>query len=157
MVEAAAAKITVDELARRFGPAAHVAPYGDCLIVDGTKFDPDWEAELADQGYRVYYGMAAGRAVTMVKLSKAVPEGKVVYVPPAPSALAKKDPPAAASTASPQKKKYVLKGPTWTPQEQAELLQCYDKLVAEFGTYGMGCKKGKLNLIAWMFLEGWKS
>ena len=92
MVEAAASKITVDELKARFGPVVHVAPYGECLVVDGKLFDPDWEAELADQGIRCFESSAAGRVVTLVKLNRAVPEGKVVYVPPHPT-----DPPPAAA------------------------------------------------------------
>jgi len=113
MVEAshANAKISLEELTEKFGPAAHVAPYGDCLIVDGKEFNPDWEAELADQGYRCYESSVSGRAVTLIKLARAVPPGKTVYVPPKAA-----DPPAKAPP---------------------DLLQEYDRLVAESGTYGV--------------------
>jgi hypothetical protein len=72
----------LDELTLRFGPSKVVAPWGDCLVVQGTEFDPDWEAELADLGYRCHFGSLDNHAVTFVQLKKLVAPGKTVYVPP---------------------------------------------------------------------------
>jgi hypothetical protein len=75
--------ISVDELKQRFGPSLSVAPYGECLVIQGSEFDPDWEADLGDQGFACHFGDLDGRPVTFVQLKKAVAPGKVVYVPPA--------------------------------------------------------------------------
>ena len=77
--------VTISELKEKFGPTLDVAPYGECIVIQGTKFDPDWEAELGDLGYACHFGSLDGHAVTFVQLKKAVAPGKVVYVPPAAS------------------------------------------------------------------------
>lgn len=121
--------ISIDELKTRFGPPINVAPYGECIIVPGIEFDPDWEAELADQGYKCFLSEISGRPITLVKLNRAVPEGKVVYVPP--TQKVNPAPAATPQSTTPEKKKYALKGPTWTPEDEAELLITYDHLVSE--------------------------
>jgi hypothetical protein len=75
--------ISVDVLLQRFGPALDVKPWGECIVVQGSEFDPDWEAELGDLGFRCHFGSLDGHAVTFVQLKKAVAPGKTVYVPPA--------------------------------------------------------------------------
>ena len=82
--------ISIDELQRRFGPAVNVAPYGECLVIHGVDFNPDWEAELGDLGYKCFLTNINERPVTLVKLKKAVPDGKAVYVPPTARAAASK-------------------------------------------------------------------
>ena len=62
--------ISIDELTKRFGPSHVVAPYGDCLVVQGSEFDPDWEAELGDLGYACYFGDLDAHAVTFVQLKQ---------------------------------------------------------------------------------------
>ena len=74
-------KVSIAELKEKFGPSHDVAPYGECIVVQGTEFNPDWEAELGDQGYKCHFGDLDGHAVTFVQLKKAVGEGKAVYVP----------------------------------------------------------------------------
>lgn len=80
--QAAPKPVTIDWLKETFGSPVNVAPYGECIVVQGDRFDPDWEAELGDQGFRCHFTDLDMRAVTLVQLKKAVAEGKVVYVPP---------------------------------------------------------------------------
>jgi hypothetical protein len=74
--------VSVDELKARFGPALVVAPFGECIVIPGVEFDPDWEVSLGDKGYMCHFTDLDGHAVTLVQLKKAVAEGKAVYVPP---------------------------------------------------------------------------
>jgi hypothetical protein len=74
--------ISIDELKQRFGPSLSVAPYGECIVIQGDKFNPDWEADLGDLGFACHNGDLDGHVVTFVQLKKAVAPGKVVYVPP---------------------------------------------------------------------------
>jgi ribosomal protein S27E len=73
--------VTFEELSTQY-PIEDVAPWGSCLIVPGAEFDPDWEVTLGDQGFRCHFTDLNGKAVTLVQKRKAVPDGKVVYVPP---------------------------------------------------------------------------
>jgi len=60
--------ITVKELEAKF--AVRDTPYGKCIVVPGDEFDPDWEAELAEQGYSIIetdFGDPA-KPITLVKL-----------------------------------------------------------------------------------------
>jgi hypothetical protein len=75
---------SIEELKQDYGDTVTSMPLygGDCLVIPGTEFNPDWEAELGDQGFRCHFGSLNNRAVTFVQLKKAVAPGKVVYVPP---------------------------------------------------------------------------
>jgi hypothetical protein len=74
--------MTVEELKKRF-PVKDVAPYGSCIVVPGAEFDPDWETELDEQGYKCHMTDIYGKPVTLVKLKSAgKSEGeKEVYQP----------------------------------------------------------------------------
>jgi hypothetical protein len=74
--------ITVESLKAKF-PVKDVAPYGSCIVVPGAEFDPDWEAELDEQGYKCHMTDIYGKPVTLVKLKSAgKSEGeKEVYQP----------------------------------------------------------------------------
>ena len=74
----------IEELKSRFPDVKNVAPYGSCLVVPGAEFDPDWEAQLADQGFMCHEAVLDRKPVTLVKLAKNGGDGeKVVYEPPA--------------------------------------------------------------------------
>jgi hypothetical protein len=77
--------VSIEKLTEKFGPSKDVKPWGSCLVVQGTEFDPDWEAELGDLGYRCHFGTLDQHAVTFVQLKKTVAPGKSVYVPPKPT------------------------------------------------------------------------
>jgi hypothetical protein len=84
--------VTVDELKTKF-PVRDVAPYGQCIVVPGDEFDPDWEAELDEQGYSIIetdFGDPA-KPVTLVKLKSRMKADspKEVYHPE-PNALPQK-------------------------------------------------------------------
>ncbi len=101
--------VLIDELTEKFGPALEVAPWGSCIVVQGTEFDPDWEAELADLGFNCHFGSLDNHAVSFVQLKKSVASGKVVYVPPKPE-----DPVLAAAG-----RVY------WSPEENAYLMELW--------------------------------
>ena len=68
--------VTIEWLTEKFGPAVPVALFGECLVIPGSDFNPDWEADLGDQGYRCHFGSYENRAVTFVPTKKAVPPPK---------------------------------------------------------------------------------
>jgi hypothetical protein len=74
--------ITVEELKAKF-PVRDVRPYGECIVVPGAEFDPDWEYFLGEQGYKCHMSDIDGKPVTLVKLKSAgKSEGeKEVYQP----------------------------------------------------------------------------
>ena len=118
-----------DELKQKFGPPLDVKPYGLTIVVQGSEFNPDWEAELGDRGYACHFGKLDKHPVVFVPLKRTVAEGKAVYVPPKVPEIGKAQPMV-------EKKKYALKGPTWTGEDEAELLKAYDDLVLEGKKYG---------------------
>jgi hypothetical protein len=63
--------ITLEELKQKY-PVKDVAPYGSCIIVPGSEFNPDWEAELDDQGVKVFMTSLDQRPVTLVQVKKQV-------------------------------------------------------------------------------------
>jgi hypothetical protein len=76
-------KISVDLLRAKF-PVQKFTLYGECIVVPGTQFDPDYEAILADQGIKCVNTDVDGVQVTLVRLKKPAGEGeKVVFEPPA--------------------------------------------------------------------------
>ncbi len=147
--------VSIEELKQRFGPPLSVAPYGECLIVQGAEFDPDWEVALGDQGFKCFNVTLDAHPVTLVQLKKRVAEGKVVYIPPAKSPkdarsnsvidgekevekMEKNEPKKAERTeALRERKQGGKRGLNWTPKEDAELLKTYDKLVSEGKRWGM--------------------
>ncbi|MGD6807572.1 MAG: hypothetical protein ACQCN4_11505 [Candidatus Bathyarchaeia archaeon] len=74
--------VSVEELQARFGDPVVVAPWGECIIVPSGQFEESWRAELAALGLVCRLSDWDRRAVVLVQLKKAVPEGKTVYVPP---------------------------------------------------------------------------
>lgn len=69
--------ITVEELMQKW-PRENISPYGDCIVIPGAEFDPDWEVFLGEQGYRCINTDHQGRKVTLVKLKQ------VKLIPPQP-------------------------------------------------------------------------
>src|ERR1035437_5091184 len=56
------------ELTEKFGPALDVPGVGLCLAISGEFFDPDWEAELSDQGFTVLFETWDNHPMTVVPL-----------------------------------------------------------------------------------------
>jgi transposase-like protein len=69
MTEDLAQKLDVEELKKRFSVRT-VPPYGQCIVIPGSEFDPDWEVYLDDQGYRCFMTTLDGSPMTLVRLSK---------------------------------------------------------------------------------------
>ena len=89
--------ITVEELKAKFA-VRDMPPHGKCIVVPGDEFDPDWEAELDEQGYSIIetdFGDPA-KPVTLVKLKSRMKADspKEVYHPE-PNALPQKRKPVA--------------------------------------------------------------
>lgn len=146
--------ISIDKLKSDFGPPVHVPLHGECIVVPGDLFDPDWEACLADQGYVCYESKVEGKPVTYVRLAKIL---GINHTPPKPAKveskievtnggekekmemenivnLEKEEP--VVSSNPVEKKKYSLKKPDWTKEQIADLLNEYDKLVSDCKKYG---------------------
>jgi hypothetical protein len=70
----------LEVLQEKFGPSLQVAPWGDCLVIQGPEFNPDWEFELGDQGFRCHFGIQDDHPVTYVQFKKIVARGQTVYV-----------------------------------------------------------------------------
>ena len=136
VMQAAPKPVTINWLKETFGPSLNVAPYGECIVIQGDKFDPDWEAELADQSFKCHFGDLDGHAVTFVQLKRVAAEGKVVYVPPKKPAVIPEvhdngEVKETEKTVEVEKRKYALRGPAWTDEDEVELLKEHDRLVSE--------------------------
>lgn len=128
------AKISLAELREKFGPTKNVQPYGDCIIVQGDQFDPDWEAYLAKERARCFFGELDGHPVVFVKPRQQLPPGKSEYVPPSPVVKPVAAEPVKATV--PASRKIAKMGPDWSDKEMAELLYQFDLLAAQGKAYG---------------------
>jgi hypothetical protein len=108
----------LEDLKLKF-PMREVVPYGFCIVVPGAEFDPDFEAELGDQGYKCFDTFIDGKPVTLVRVVKAEKGSgeKTVYSPPiAPI----------ASTASTEGE--TLNPRRWPEKEEKRLLERWNKV-----------------------------
>jgi hypothetical protein len=64
----------IEELRAKY-PTTNVAPYGECIIVPGKEFDPDWEGILGDQGYNCIETDIGEKPFMLVKLEREDVEG----------------------------------------------------------------------------------
>ena len=62
--------ISIPELWAKFGPALDVPSLGKCLAIPGSEFDPDWEAQLDDQGFTVFFETWDNHPMTVIPLEK---------------------------------------------------------------------------------------
>ncbi len=111
--------VSFEELKARF-PEGNVAPYGLCLVVPGAEFDPDWEAQLADQGVVCHEAVLDRKPVTLVQIKKAPIEEseKVVYAPEAEKQ---------AGLQRVLKGKNTPLGPRWTEDEYKLLIKLWNE------------------------------
>lgn len=117
--------ITLEDLKQRF-PLQNVPPYGECVVVPGKDFDPDWEAMLDDAGYGCVFTDVNRQPVTLVLTIKRHGESrKTVYEP----------------RAKPQKVsvKSAMKGPAWSQEDEDRLI----KRVSEL----KGSLEGKIRIL----------
>lgn len=61
--------VDIEELKKQW-PTMTVAPYGECVVVPGREFDPDWEVSLGDEGHKCFNIDLDHRQVTLVQLEK---------------------------------------------------------------------------------------
>ncbi len=117
--------VSIEELKQKFvnekNPIHKDWLKGESIVILGTDFNPDWESELAEQGYRIHNTSLNGKAVTLVYLKKAVPNGKSVYVPPKASVIEvteKTDP-----LDEPKAEKKSNSWTAWAPEEDKLLIE----------------------------------
>jgi len=106
-----------EDLKQKF-PLKEFSPYGFCVAVPGAEFDPDWEAELVDHGYKCFDLDIDGEPVTLVRVVKTEKGSgeKTVYSPPpaTPSTLLD-------SRSSPSSR--------WRPEEDEVLAKLWNERV----------------------------
>lgn len=112
--------ISLEQLKQRF-PVQNVPPYGECVVVHGTEFDPDWEAMLDEEGYACIFTEIGGKQVTLVPTIKRHrgKSEKTVYEP-------RTEPPTPQPT---RKHPSGMKGPAWSQEDEDRLV----KRVTEVG------------------------
>jgi len=116
--------INLEQLKQRF-PVQNVPPYGECVVVPGIEFDPDWEAMLDEGGYGCIFTDINSKPVTLVLTIKRHGDSKrTVYEPRAESRGPAEQPLPVGLSA--------MKGPQWTREDE-------DRLVKRIGEL-----KGKL-------------
>jgi transposase len=135
--------MSVEELRKQF-PVRQVTFYGECIVVPGTKFDPDWEAVLGDAGYNCINTDFEGKAVTLVRLRKPnaageLPATKTVFEAPAPSQsnnvtklqsdhkITTEPPREQAGIQREFKGKKRPSGPDWTLEENEKLIALWSQ------------------------------
>jgi len=116
--------ISLDELKQRF-PVRNIPPYGECVVIPGKEFDPDWEAFLDEQGYGSVFTDIGGTPVTLVLTIKRHGDSKkTVYEP---RRLPEKEEPPTLD--EPLKKHpYMMKGPVWTRKDEDRLVRRFSEL-----------------------------
>ena len=108
--------ISLDELKLRF-PVHDVRPYGQCVIVPGKEFDPDWEAFLDEAGYGCIFTDINGKAVTLVLTIKRHGDSRrTVYEPRA-------EPRSPEPTRKHPSGLSAMKGPAWSREDEDRLVK----------------------------------
>jgi len=105
----------------------NVAPHGECVIVPGDKFDPDWEFQLEDQGFKVHLVELDRRPVALVSMRKTgeVSEERTVYTPPPKPPVTEKHEEIVSGPEHVEKSRGHKKGSKtsrWTQEEDTRLL-----------------------------------
>jgi hypothetical protein len=113
----------LEDLKLKF-PLKEVALYGFCIVVPGPEFDPDWEAELGDHGYKCFGTFLDGKPVTLVRVAKTEKGSgeKTVYSPP----------PAAKASAEGEKETLIPRASPsskWRPEEDEVLVKLWNERV----------------------------
>jgi hypothetical protein len=98
----------LEDLKLKF-PLKEVPPYGSCIVVPGSEFNPDWEAELDDQGFLCAFTDLDQKAVTLVRLGKKLG-----------SEPAEREVPRSPSPALPKR---------WSPEEDEVLVKLWNERV----------------------------
>lgn len=85
--------ISIKQLKIQFPDVRDLKPYGWCVVVPGAQFDPDWEYQFEDQGYKVHMVELDRRPVALVSCVKKEPVEETereVYAPPPPDPESRK-------------------------------------------------------------------
>jgi hypothetical protein len=115
------AAISFEELCKKY-PIHNVSPYGECVVVPGDKFDPDWEVFLED--CICHNTDWEGKPVTLVKRKTRKGESeKIVY---SPEQERKKSEAQAVSEPEPVRsiEKHLV---VWTKEEIERFIKLWNK------------------------------
>ena len=118
----------LEDLKQKF-PLKEFSPYGFCVVVPGAEFDPDWEAELVDHGYKCFDLDVDGEPVTLVRVVKTEKGSgeKTVPSPPIAPIAAK-----ASAEAEGEKETFIpgARSPPsqkWRPEEDEVLIKLWNE------------------------------
>jgi hypothetical protein len=100
----------IEELKKQF-PIQKFSLHGECVVVPGTEFDPDWEDILFEQGYNSIDTDLDGKAVTLVRLTRKEKSGVKVVCEPKPL---------------PSPKSTPLGRIAWTKEEYQKLVELWN-------------------------------
>jgi hypothetical protein len=133
----------LEDLKLKF-PMREVAPYGFCIVVPGNDFDPDWEVELGDRGYKCFNVDIDQKRVTLVRVVKTEKGSgeKTVYSPPAAAKVAE----SATRMRDPENR--------WTEEEDEKLIQFWNakltakEIGAKFPSRSEAATKNRLSRLA---------
>ncbi|MCJ7425128.1 hypothetical protein MUP01_12810 [Candidatus Bathyarchaeota archaeon] len=115
----------LEDLKLKF-PMKEFSPYGFCVVVPGAEFDPDWEAELVDHGYKCFDLDVGGEPVTLVRVVK-TEKGSGEKTVPSPPPAAK-----ASAEAEGEKETFIpgARSPPsqkWRPEEDKVLVKLWNE------------------------------
>lgn len=105
-------------------PIQNIPLYGECIVVPGHDFDPDFEVELGDHGYKCFDTFLDGKPVTLVRVAKTEKGSgeKTVYSPP----------PSAKASAESEKETLIPRASPsskWRPEEDEVLIKLWNDRV----------------------------
>ena len=67
--------VSIDALSERFGPSVSFEPWGECLVIQGSDFIPEWESQLGELGFNCHFGLLDNYVVAFVQLKKLIGTG----------------------------------------------------------------------------------
>jgi hypothetical protein len=103
----------------------NVPPHGECIVVPGDQFDPDWEAFLDEQGYGCVFTDFGEKPVTLVLTIKRHGKSeRTVYEP----RTEKKEPPTPEATRKGRSNLSAMKGPQWGLKDEQRLISRINEL-----------------------------
>jgi ribosomal protein S27E len=111
----------LEDLKQKY-PIQNIPLYGECIVVPGRDFDPDFEVELGDHGYKCFDTFLDGKPVTLVRVAKTERDSgeKTVYSPP----------PAAKASAEGEKETLIPRASPssrWRPEEDEVLVKLWNE------------------------------
>lgn len=111
--------VTLEELKQKY-PVQQFSLYGECVVVPGNEFDPDWEHYLTEQGHKCHFVDFEGKAVSLIELGRRERKGETREVF-RPRTSEKKETLA-------ERRTRILHDPLskWTPKDREKLITLWN-------------------------------